>query len=159
MLCWMQLCRWKQWAEIHKAFLGRSSAWLGQLRLTCIRSHIFMAGTEFHSFFLDCDILIYVEMTHQTRSAWLQNECATVEIEDTSFFLRFHRTPYGVNTSYLCLNHAIGLCQCFIHGPQKGPSWWVGFQWAQSLASISLEERFLKSGGRKVWWRGARHKL
>lgn len=58
-------------------------------------------------------------MTYQTRRAWSQNDCATIEIENASFFLRFHRNPYGVNTSYLCLNHAIGLCQFFLNGPKK----------------------------------------
>lgn len=52
-------------------------------------------------------------MTYQTRRAWSQNDCATIEIENASFFLRLHRNPYGVSTAYLCLNHAIGLCHIF----------------------------------------------
>lgn len=61
-------------------------------------------------------------MTYQTRRAWSQNDCATIEIENASFFLSLHRNPCGVNSSNLCLNHAIGLCHFFLNGPKKKKS-------------------------------------
>lgn len=161
MFCSMQLLwRQKQWAEKCKASLGRSSVGFGQFLLTCIRSHVSMAGSEFHSFcgLWHSDLCGDLKgMTYQTRRAWSQNKCATTEIKDASFFLRLHRIPVAY-ISYLCLN-TIGLFQCFLDGPQKGPFQGTDFQWSQSLASISLEERCLKVVGSVAWWRRIRHKL
>lgn len=144
-----------------KASLGRSSAGLGQFLLTCVGVVFPWQALNFTAF-VACDILIYVEIRKEwhTRPEKHDHRTNVPQLKSRMLVSFWSSTEIPMAYKwYYCLNHIIGLCRCFLDGSQKGPSWRVVLQWAQSLASISLEERFLEGGGSMVWWRETRHEF